>query len=160
MNRLNRNHLLIMLVMLFVISVPAFSQGNSEKPYGIVLQEEFLSLVEQLQAGDLTLQEAVAALHDLREVNGRVNGEDYGEMVGLMTAVRDKTMTKEQAMDKLCLLDEANADCSGDQLKTRDQVKDQLKDGSCDDGPIGDEIKNQNQAGGSDSSGSSGSKKG
>ena len=145
-----------MLVMLFAISIPAFSMGKGEVPYGITLQEEFSALVVSLEAGDLSLEEAITQLHELRVANGRENSPEYGLMEKLMLAVKIKEMTREQAQDRLCLLDEASVDCTGDQLQDKDQIRDRLKDQDCDNEPLGDEIKAQTRTGSSDSSGGAG----
>ena len=133
-----------MLVMLFAISIPAFSMGNGEAAaYGNTLQEEVAALIASIDAGEITVEEAIAQLYELRKANGRENSAEYGEIVRLMIAVRDQEMTREQARDQLCLLDEASADCTGDQLQERDQDRDRDKDQDCDNDPIGDEIKEQ-----------------
>ncbi len=129
MIKLNKLNLIVFLVlaMLVAVSLPVFSMGKADVvPYGITLEEGFGDIAAQLDSGEISLEEAIAALHDLRTSNGRENNPEYGEMERILAAVMEQTMTMAQARLQVCQLDEAAVDCTGDQLQ--DRLRDRQKD--------------------------------
>ena len=114
----------ILITAILLAAVPFFAtaMGNSEKPFGIVLDEEFSDIADNLQIGEIDLQTAKDLLHDLRTENGRENNADYQAMERILEAVQAREMTAVQAREQLRLLDECSGDLSEIQLKQMEQI--------------------------------------
>lgn len=110
-----------MIVFLFMVSLSAGAMGNSEKPYGIILDEQFSSIAESLESGEIDLQAAIDQLNELRTANSRKDGEDYRTMEKLLMAVQNREMTAVQAREQARLLPECETGLSQSQLQQRER---------------------------------------
>jgi len=155
-NRIIIKSLLLTLIFL-ILPMAVTAMGNSEKEYGEVLEEEFTSIAEALEAGEIDRQTAIDQLHELRTDFGREENEDYQTMERLLTAVQSRDMTALQAREQLRLLDECQLDNSEiklqaqirntNQIKTQENAETPVKSGEA---SSGDNKPGQQSGGSSD----------
>ena len=137
----------LMLVMVLTVLVPLTltARGNSEKPYGIILDEEFTTIVTALEDGEIDLPAAIDQLHELRRDNNRPDSAEYREMEKIMEAVQTKEMSTLQAREKLHQLEESDCDMTETQLRTRDKLMTKQQDQTGD--TAGTPVKNSEAPG-------------
>ena len=146
-----------LILLLLALPMTLTAMGNSEKTYGESLDEEFTAIAEALESGEIDMETAIEQLHDLRTGFGREDNEDYQAMERLLTAVREQTMTTEQARERLHQLDEyaENEEPLRTQTMTTEQTREQTSTGEkAQDGGSAPEGSSGGQASGGSNSGS------
>ena len=122
---------IIILVFLLIVPMLVTANGNVERPYGNLLDEEFTAIADDLEAGKIDVQTAVNRLQEFRVENAREDNADYQVMAGLLAKVQTGEATKLQAREQVQLLEECNAELTANQLQQRvnnmEKIKTQTK---------------------------------
>jgi hypothetical protein len=121
--------ILILLALSLLIPSMIFARGAAEndKPYGIVLDEEFSDLLDAVEGGEISVSEAARELQSVRQDYGREDNEEYQRMEQILEAVQTKTMTMTQAREEFYPMDEACEGLDAEQLQEREKLMQQLK---------------------------------
>ncbi len=127
MNKITFRTIFVAVLMILVLPMALTAMGNSEKPYGDVLDETFSDLAAQVESGEIDVKDAVDALNELRVQNNRPESGDYQEMEMLLQRIRTKEMTLLQAQQQLRLMDECKVGMSEEALQAREQNKTAVK---------------------------------
>ena len=120
----------IVLIGLLLLLVPAvlMARGAAEadKPYGMVLTDEFMTVLEQIVNDEIDVPSAMETIRSLRQDFGRHDNEDYKSMEQILMAVQTKVMTKEQAREEFCRLEESREGLTGLEIRVREQKMSRL----------------------------------
>jgi len=122
---------LIALALLVLVPVGLMARGATEgsQPYGLLLEEEFTGLIAAVEAGEITLEEAIEQVRTFRQENQREENQDYQAMEQILEQVMTKTMTATQAGEQFYVLEESSQEMTATQLRQREQTMTQLKTG-------------------------------
>ena len=128
-NRMYGYRLVVLIsLVLSLLSMSLMAEGAAErdKPFGLALTDEFMTVLEQVNSGEIDVPSAMETLRSLRQDFGRYDNDDYRAMEQILTAVQTKVMTREQAREEFCRLDESCVGLSGEQIRIREQKMSQL----------------------------------
>lgn len=134
---------IIITIFLLIVPMVVMANGNIERPYGNLLDEEFTDISKQLEAEEIDLEAAINRLHEFRAENNREDNEDYQVMERLLTQLHAGEMTQIQAREQVQLLGECNEGLTPNQLKQRVRTMNQIR--TQDDTQTGTQTQTQTQ---------------
>ncbi len=146
LKRSRNERILLLAVVLFIVPMVLSAAGNreSENGNGITLDQEVIFLLDQVESGELTLEEAKTQFLNL-EKEFQVRTEERQMVMEMMEEVRDGEKRAADCADQL-----------REQLKTRERIRErtQLKDETT----AKDQTRSNTIDGSGDSSGGPGKK--
>jgi pyruvate formate-lyase activating enzyme-like uncharacterized protein len=131
----------LMLILPMALSAAGAQEGGNSK--AITLDDNVMTMLEQLEAGDLTLEQAREDFREL-EKEYQVSAEEQKQINGMMDDVAKGDRTAQDCEEPL-----------KDQFQTREKIQEKVQDKTQDQTP--DQTKDQLKTGASEGSGSSGS---
>jgi hypothetical protein len=112
---------IIITAVFLIVPMMVTAMGNSESAGGANFDEDFLIIAQELEAGDLTMEEALEQMYALRTEYGLEENENTQAMKGLLEAVQTREMTMERVREQLRSFEE-DPDASSEN-KVREQVR-------------------------------------
>lgn len=119
-----------LILLLAPVMLSAAGTAEADKPYGMVLSDEFVSVISSVESGDMSVSDAMAALQTVRQDFGRVDNEDYARMEQLLNAIQTQEMTMLQAREQFYQLEESQEGMTASQIRQRERVMTREEDGN------------------------------